>query len=141
MFDSILNRVKAYLHSKRVVMDDEIKISKPIAAQEDRTQIDAQKQASRIWKSQRQETKVRALVAHDPTCKDPFACKKDKCHVVSIDKVHKPKKISKAQMQKELEFSKKMIAESLSDHRNFDMSKSVPEALEFNEEMKKDIKK
>jgi len=81
----MIRKIKKWLHSKLFIFPDEavqaITVIQPMEPTHQCNTRDfaTRKRVKAAFEAQALEMNARAMVPHDPSCKDPITCKKKKC--------------------------------------------------------------
>lgn len=89
MINKMINKLKMWLYSKRMINKE---ISTPTIAptiQEDPTNVEARKLVRKLFKQQQNQMNVRRAIPHSFSCKAPDICTDRKCFKIIADNIVK----------------------------------------------------
>ena len=75
----MIQKFKTWIQSKLFVSDEIITNRKVSTQQCNIRDIEVRKRVKKAFEQQAQAMNARAMMPHDPTCKDPVSCTKKKC--------------------------------------------------------------
>ena len=96
----LISKIKAWIHSKRIIHKDIIFSPIVSTVQEDIRDIETKKRVAKAFEQQSEQIKIRARKQH--SCSDPLSCKRRTCFKSVPDKIVSEKIMSKEEVDREL---------------------------------------
>lgn len=95
-----INKIKAWIHSKRIIHADMPSTIVSPTVQEDVRDIETRKRVAAAFEAQANQIHMRAMKQH--SCDDPMSCTKRICFKFVPDKIIATKIMTKEEVDKEL---------------------------------------